>query len=267
MGEPKLTATRLAGSSQSGALLVVGPSLGTSVEALWESAARLLGSRFEVVGWDLPGHGRSPSAVEPFDVAGLASAVRRIAAGAAVGRPAAYAGVSLGGAVALELATDPGVFRAVACLASAARLGDPASWHERAELVRRAGTPVMVASSSTRWFPPGFLERQPSTANRLLLSLSDADKESYALCCEALAGFDIRGRLGQALLPVLVGPGELDVVVPPGDVEESTTRLLPRATTHVFAGCGHLPPAEDPVAVTEALLTAFASVSTPGGNR
>ena len=35
MAEPTLTATRLAGPPDARALLVVGPSLGTSVEALW----------------------------------------------------------------------------------------------------------------------------------------------------------------------------------------------------------------------------------------
>src|SRR5690606_33997701 len=195
MAEPDLALTRLAGDESCPRLLVVGPSLGTSVEVLWEKAALRLAHEFEVVGWDLPGHGRSKPAAGPFTVGELAAVVRRMAAGVANGRPAAYAGVSLGGAVGLELALDPGRFMAVASIASAAKIGQPASWHERAELVRRAGTPVMVASSAERWFAAGFLERDPATGNRLLLSLSDADKESYALACEALAGFDVRDRL------------------------------------------------------------------------
>lgn len=189
---PELTFTRIAGSPDSIHLLVVGPSLGTSVEALWETTAARLSTHAEVVGWDLPGHGRSVAASSPFTVAELAAAVRRGAAPLVGDRSASYAGVSLGGAVGLHLALDPGVFSHITCIAADARIGDPVMWHERAALVRRAGTPVMVGPSAQRWFAPGFVDRQPHIASRLLDSLSDTDQESYALACEALAAFDLR---------------------------------------------------------------------------
>jgi 3-oxoadipate enol-lactonase len=262
MAEPVLTATRLAGGPESPRLMVVGASLGTSVEALWEAAAQHLADSFEVVGLDLPGHGRSKPATAPFTVADLAAAVRRLTVDIAGDRPATYAGVSLGGAVALELALDPGVFTAVACIASAAKIGDPAAWHERAGLVRKAGTPMMVSGSSQRWFAPGFLDRDPATGNRLLLSLADADSQSYALACEALADFDARDRLADATVPLLVAPGDRDVVISPETARETTADRAPTGRMHVFTGCGHLPPAEDPGAVAR-VLTDFAT----GGER
>ncbi len=253
MPEPALTFTRLAGGDGL-PLLVVGPSLGTSVEALWDAAARHLGGHYEVVGWDLPGHGRSAPAAASFSVAELADAVRRTATDLAAERPAAYAGVSLGGAVALELALDPGPFATTACIAGAARFGESGMWHERAAFVRRAGTPAMVEGSTARWFAPGFLQRDPATVNRLLLSLSDADDESYARCCEALADHDLTDRLGDARVPVSMLPGEHDVVVPP-DVAQGAADALPGGTLRVAAGTAHLPPAEDPAGVADILLT------------
>ncbi|NHA00135.1 alpha/beta fold hydrolase [Nocardioides sp. W3-2-3] len=256
------TATRLAGGPGSPRLLVVGPSLGTSVEALWDRAAALLAAEgYEVVGWDLPGHGRSTPTTEAFTIAGLADAVRR----RAEARPSFYAGVSLGGAVALEPAVDPGAFRHSACLASAMRIGEPEGWHDRAALVRRAGTPVMVAGSAQRWFAPGFVEREPAVAARLLDGLQHTDAESYARACEALAGFDLSGRLAEARIPLLVAPGEHDEVVTAATAGE-TAAAAPGTTLRVLAGCGHLPPAEAPAAVVAALLEAHASVvpeSTP----
>ena len=112
-----ITTTRLTGSSPAAEVLVVGPALGTAVEALWGQCAAML--PFEVVGWDLPGHGRSRPAAEAFSMPGLADAVRDLAQAVASGRAAWYAGVSLGGAVGLELTLDPGAFGAVAVLASA----------------------------------------------------------------------------------------------------------------------------------------------------
>ena len=76
-------------------LLVVGPSLGTS-SALWTDTARILGDQFDVVAWDLPGHGGSPAASEGFDVAELADALVDLVDSVDPGAVFHYAGVSLG---------------------------------------------------------------------------------------------------------------------------------------------------------------------------
>jgi 3-oxoadipate enol-lactonase len=58
---------------------------------------------------------------------------------ALAGRRASWhAGVSAGGAVAFELAIDPGPFGGMAALASAPGIGEPAAWQQRADLVRQA---------------------------------------------------------------------------------------------------------------------------------
>lgn len=254
--EPALAVTRLAGSDRSDRLLVLAPGLGTSVEALWSACAAALGDSFEVLGVDLPGHGRSAPATAPFTVGDLAGAVRTVAQSVASGRRAWFAGVSLGGAIGIELALEPGPFAGVAALAAAARFGESTGWQERAALVRRAGTPVMVSGSSTRWFADGFIARDPRTANQLLLSLSDTDDESYALCCEALSRFDRRADLGRAQVPVLFGPGAQDIVITPAAAQESAD-ALPRSSVRVFQGCAHQPPAEAPEAVADCLITMF----------
>jgi pimeloyl-ACP methyl ester carboxylesterase len=256
----ELIATRLAGD-RADDLLVVGPSLGTSVEALWGECARILGHRFEVVGWDLPGHGRSRPAEGPFRIEDLADAVRELGDQPAAGRRTWYAGDSLGGAVGLALALDPGPFEAVAMISSAPKIGTAADWHERADLVRRAGSSVMVARSSLRWFAPGFVDRRPDVAGALLTSLSDSDRFSYAWSCEALADLDLRGQLADAKVPVLVAPGEYDEVVSV-DVAHEAVAGIPGAAFHVLDGCGHLPPAEDPAQVARMLTDYFAVQST-----
>jgi len=87
-------------------LLLLGPSLGTSAEALWRQCAERLREQFHVAGWDLPGHGRSVPAAD-FDVAALACAVLEVADDVAgTGSPFYYAGDSLGGAVGLQLMLD-----------------------------------------------------------------------------------------------------------------------------------------------------------------
>lgn len=244
MPEPLLALTQLAGDDTAARVLVVGPSLGTGVADLWLSCASLLagqdGAGWQVVGWDLPGHGASRPAAAAFTIDDLAAVVRDGATRVAAGRPVAYAGVSLGGAVGFALAADPGPFGAVVTLASAPVIGTPEGWHDRAAFVREAGTSAMVAGSSQRWFAPGFLDRSPSAGGALLMALRDVDDESYALACEALAGYDARDRA--AVVPLLSVGGSADTVVTPDRVGV------------VLDGVGHLPPIEDPTGTAAAVL-------------
>ena len=244
----ELSLTRLAGSESSRRLLVVGPSLGTSVALLWRDCAQVLDEQFEGIGWDLPGHGAGAPAQEPFTVEDIADELTGRVAALGGGRRIEYAGVSFGGAVGFELATRAeGPFEAVVCIGAAPRIGVPEMWRERAALVRRAGTPVMVEGSAQRWFAPGFVERAPRVAGGLLRALADADKESYALACEALGRFSA----GEAVRPCRVLVGEHDVVVSPATADR------------VLGGCGHLPPAEDPAAVAEALVQVLEEMRCP----
>ena len=59
-------------------LLVLGPSLGTSARSLWGDCATHLTDAFDVLAWDLPGHGHNRSVPEePFTMAELAAGVLR----------------------------------------------------------------------------------------------------------------------------------------------------------------------------------------------
>ena len=225
-------------------LLVLGPSLGTST-ILWENALPILSARYRVVAWDLPGHGASPAATEPFTVAELADAVA--AAVRALGADRVlYAGVSLGGATGLELGLrHPDLVSALAIVASGAQLGDPAAWHERAATVRAQSTSALIIPSAQRWFAPGSIEREPDLSGRLLHALRDADAESYALCCEALAAYDVRDRLGELRMPVLALWGEHDAVAPQAKADEIAAGVVD-GRAEMIAGVAHLPPAEHP---------------------
>lgn len=254
---PTLRATVLADGPADGTeVLVVGPSLGTAVAPLWRGCAAYLSARYRVVGWDLPGHGASAACAEPLTMSDLAASVGRLVATLRTehpGRRVGYAGVSVGGCVGLQLVLDlPGVVESLAVVCSSSVIGEPAAWRERAELVRRAGTPVMVEGSAKRWFAPGSIDRDPATAAALLSSLQDADAASYARVCEALAGFDVTDRLGEVDLPVLALAGAHDPVVTPADAE-ALAAALPQGTARIVADAGHLAPAEQPAAVATLL--------------
>ena len=274
-----LTATQLTDPGDGLPLLVVGPSIGTSVTALWSSCAAQLAGRFHVVGWDLPGHGRSATTHEPFTMADLAAAVVSLVdkidpstgsghgpstgsghgpstGSGRVRREFFYAGDSAGGAVGLQLLLDaPDRIVAAVIISSGAKIGEAEGWTERADLVRAADTAALVDGSVRRWFAPGFLDRDLATATALLHSLQDADRFGYAGVCGALATFDVRDRLGEITQPVLAATGESDETTPRA-LGEQIAAGVANGRFVVIERAAHLPPAEQPAAVAE-LLTAF----------
>lgn len=309
---PRLGAVEFALRDTTRPLLVLGPSLGTSVSALWGDVAGLLTDAVrpaegvaagagamtvgsgpagglatraagaadaaraggaggaggagaadggvDVIGWDLPGHGTSPTPtaaeLDGLSIADLAHAVldvveRAQARRGDVGVPFWYAGVSVGGAVGQQLLLDaPDRVRGAALICTATRFGEPSGWAERADLVRRAGTPTQVEAAARRWFGPGFLEREPQVALRLLGSLQTADRFGYAAVCRAVGAHDLRGRLGAIAVPVVAIAGDADPATPPAKLEEIAD-AVPGARLVVLDGAAHLAPAERPQEVAD----------------
>jgi 3-oxoadipate enol-lactonase len=236
-------------------LLVLGPSLGTS-SILWESVLPALAPDHRVITWELPGHGGSAPVREPFAVADLADALIRALTGSLGGERFDYAGVSLGGAVGLELLLrHPQHVGRAAILCSGAVIGTPQGWRERAAQVRAQSTSSLVVGSAQRWFAPGSIAQHPDLAGRLLHTLQDADDESYALACEALAAHDVRARLGEIGAPVLAIWGAHDAVTPEASAREIADGVRTGSAAGI-PGASHLAPVDDPTAVTR-LLSGF----------
>ncbi|TFC01729.1 alpha/beta fold hydrolase [Cryobacterium mannosilyticum] len=261
MTQPRIRCTLEPVSGDPGAALVVlGPSLGTTT-ALWDEVAARLAQGFRVLRFDLPGHGFSPAARDPFTITELADAV--VALVDSVGGGAFhYAGISLGGTVGLELALrHPDRLLSLAVICSGARIGTADGWRERAAQIRASGTPSVVAGSADRWFAPGFLDRDPAAGSAALERLLDVDDESYALACEALAGFDVTDRVAGIRVPTLCVAGELDQVTPLALLADLAARI-PGARLATVDGAAHLPSLERPVDVA-ALLAAHLADREP----
>lgn len=270
MAKPALKAALLSPQRPLGhrPLVVAGPSLGTST-VLWNRVASVLGNDYDVVAWDLPGHGVSPAATETFDVAALADAVVDLVDSIAPGASFHYAGVSLGGATGLQLGVKHGErLSSLSVQCSGAKLGTPEGWLERAETVRTQGTPVMIQGSAERWFAPGFMEREPELSSQLLHALRDADRFSYAFCCGALAAFDVREELGSIRVPTQVIAGALDGVAPPSFAEEVAAGITAgggTATAVTLEGVAHLAPAEAPAHVADLMRSLISWAESQGG--
>lgn len=251
------------GSAEDRPLLVLGPSLGTSATSLWSAVADRLADHVTVLAWELPGHGLDHDRPGPgLSVADLAAGVLAMVDQAGATR-FHYAGDSVGGAVGLQLLLDaPDRVSSAVLLCTGARIGSEESWGQRIEAVRAGGTSSLVEASASRWFGPGFVEREPDRAGALLRALADTTDEGYAAVCGALASFDVRDRLGSITAPVLAVAGSDDVATPPEDLR-LVADGVPGARLEVLDGVGHLAPAEAPDRVAALVLEHALGLAPP----
>ncbi|ANJ27126.1 alpha/beta fold hydrolase [Agromyces aureus] len=254
-----MTVPRLRGSfapatapGASNPLLALLPSLGTT-SALWDGVVAALRvdprtAGLRILRIDLPGHGASAAASDPFTIADLADAVLAVVDEAG-GGAFHVAGVSLGGAIALELAAaHPDRVRSLVMSCSGSRIGTAGSWAERAASVRASGTASLVTGSASRWFAPGFLERDAGGPGaRTLGTLIDIDDESYARCAEALGAFDRTASLAALTVPALAISGEHDQVTTPASMQDLIDDV-PGGRHVALDGASHLAVLEEPAA-------------------
>ena len=148
---------------------------------------------------------------------------------------ASFCGVSLGGAVGMCLAaTAPDRVDRLVLSCTAARFGAPEQWLERAALVRAEGTAPLVDATMGRWFTPRFDGVEPF--RRMLAA---APREDYAACCEAIARWDFRDRLGEIAAATLVVAGADDPSAPPA-VAAELAEGIPGAGLLVLPDAAHL---------------------------
>lgn len=226
-------------------VLVLGPSLGTTMD-LWEPQLAALTAGWRVLRYDLPGHGGS--GVIHGTIGDIAAAVTGLLDALGLEK-VAYGGVSLGGAVGTTLAIEhPARITSLILCCTSARFGDPAAWHDRAAKVRAGGLEPLADTFLGRWFTPAYAG---TAAARAMLARVDA--EGYAACCEALAAFDARDRLGEVSAPTLVVAGAEDVATPL-EHAETLAEGIPGARLVVVPGAAHLANLERPEPVTHAML-------------
>lgn len=240
--------------------LVLGHSLGTSA-ALWAEAVPLLANSFRVTCVDLPGHGDSPAATGSYLVGDVADAIVAHLDDCGVSN-FRYAGVSIGGAIGLDLARrHPARVFAAVVVSAGARVDSREMWAERAASVRIDGTASLVPGTLQRWFAPGTTERHPDRTERMMRALRETDDESYALACEALADFDIADRLGEVEPPILALWGEYDQLVPEARSVD-VAKGVRRGIVDRVPDAAHAAPLEQPGTVAGQLADFFGSLES-----
>lgn len=234
--------------------LLLSNSLGTTLE-MWEPQVSVFAQSLRVVRYDTRGHGGSPATPGPYSVADLGQDALAVLDALQLER-AAFCGISLGGHTGLWLGVHAGhrLSRLAVCN-SAALIGTPGAWAERAAMVRASGAAGMRSlahSAPARWFTAGFASAHPAVVQRAQGWIAGIDPEGYAACCEALAASDLRGDLPRITTPTLLLAGEADPVTTVADAQAMQAHIAAAGLAVVPAS--HLSNLEAPQAFSDAVL-------------
>ena len=233
-------------------VLVLGGSLGTS-RAVWDPQVPALAEHFRLLRFELPGHGGAAAPAGPYSIAGLGAGVLALLDQHGI-EQAAYCGISLGGMIGMWLAAEHrNRVAALGLICTSAYLPPASAWLARADQVAAAGMASISGLSIGRWFTAAFAEREPAVTAAFAADLERTDATGYAGCCAAIAGMDLRSRLGSITARTLVIAGEQDPATPPAHGALIASGIG-GARLVVLAGAAHLANVSSPDEVTTALL-------------
>jgi 3-oxoadipate enol-lactonase len=167
---------------------------------------------------------------------------------------AALCGLSIGGMISMWVAAHAPerVERLVLCC-TAAQLGPPEAWYDRAAAVRADGVEAVADAVLGRWFTPRFAAKHPEVIERMRATLIATPREGYAGCCEAIAAVDLTGDLPSISASTLVLAGEQDPATPPA-YGEQIAGLIPGARFETISPAAHLATVERPDLTTAMIL-------------
>lgn len=233
-------------------LLVLGSSLGTT-GALWQPQLPALSQMYQVVRYDHRGHGRSPVLPGPYRLEDLGGDV--LALLDKLDAPTVHlGGLSLGGMTAMWVAAHaPARVDKLILMNTAAKLGPPEVWSERAAAVQSGGMAAVTDTVLSRWFSPAFATSNPGVVAWVRRLLSTCPPEGYAACCAAIETMDLLPDLAAIAAPTLVVAGGDDPATPPPLLEQ-IAKGIAGSRYEVVPGGYHLSNVEYPAAVSRLML-------------
>lgn len=237
--------------------LVLGNPLGTTLE-VWDAMMADLTEHFQVVRFDVRGHGGSVQKTANWTISDLASDVLAVLDDLGI-RRAHFAGMSLGGALGMYVAIHyPERINRLALVCTAAQISTPDYWRKQARTIRNHGMAETAERSMKYWFSEGFLLSQPATVTRIQKMLASIDAPGYAACCEAIADLDLQPDLPRIAADTLVAIASGDQVTSLSDAETLLARIS-SSEMEVISGAAHLANVERPELVADLLLYHFLS--------
>lgn len=238
------------------ALLLLNP-LGSSLE-IWDDPFPALCERYEVVRYDMRGHGESTTGSKTeLTMEQLARDALAVLDACGIAR-AHLCGLSIGGMTAMQIATLwPDRVLKVALCSTSPYMPSPDTWNTRIDIVRRQGLEPLIDGILQRWLTTPYRMAHPEKVEWIRAMLLTAKPPGYVACAAAIRDMDQRQSIKTIIAKTLVIGGTQDPGTTPAD-HALIAASIPGAQL-VMLEAAHLLHIERQTEFTEALLQFLAA--------
>lgn len=220
----------------------------------WEPQVECFSRHYQVITYDLRGHGRSTKPQGPYSVLQFAQDTAELMRSLRIA-PAHIVGLSMGGMIAFQLAVDePGLVKSLVIANSAPELiirtfQQRLEFWRRQLIVRLFGARKFAEIMGTRLLPSPEHEELRQV---LVARWAENDTRSYLDALRAIVGWSVAEHISTIRCPTLVMTADQDYT--PVSTKKAYVAQIPRAELVVIPDSRHLTPLERPEAFNAALM-------------
>jgi 3-oxoadipate enol-lactonase len=249
-------------SGKKGAQVVVlSHSLSSSL-LMWNPQMDALNPYFQVLRYDIRGHGSSDAPSGAYTLELLAEDVIKLLDALDIDR-VHFVGLSLGGMIGQRLAVnDSGRLKSLTLCDTAAIVPAEAQplWQERMDKAREEGMKALSDQTMERWFTPSFLKQNFKMLALIREQLLATPVSGYIGCAEAIRRLNYLQRLSKIKMPTLIMVGEEDPGTPVS-ASEAMQKRISNSKLVILPSARHLSNVEQAQAFNAALLKFLRSLS------
>ena len=235
-------------------VVVLSHSLACSL-VMWNPQMDDLSPHFQVLRYDMRGHGHSDVTPGPYTIELLAEDVIGLLDALGIDRVHSV-GLSVGGMIGQSLALNHAKrLRSLALCDTASAVPQEAQpiWQERIEKTREKGMESQVNETMERWFTPAFLKQNPPMVGLIRKQILATPVAGYLGCAEAIRKLNYLNRLSEMKLPTLIMVGEDDPGTPVS-ASRAIHERIPDSKLIILPSARHLSNVEQSESFNTALL-------------
>ena len=241
-------------------VVILSHSLGCSL-SMWDPQMDALVPYFQVLRYDIRGHGRSEATVGPYTPELLAKDAIALLDALEIDK-VHWVGLSMGGMIGQALALNYSDRLKSLVLCDTTAVIPPEAqplWQERIDAVRGKGIASQMEPTMERYFTRSFLKSNPPMLGAMRKQFLATPAEGYLGCVEAIRRLNFLDRLSMIKIPTLIMVGEDDPGTPVS-ASQAIHEKMSNSKLVIVPSARHLPNVEQPDAFNTNLLTFLKSL-------
>jgi len=237
-----------------GPVVMLSHSLGSSL-LMWNPQLKPLEPLFQVLGYDIRGHGKTEAPPGAYTLEQLGEDAVALLDALEIER-VHWVGLSMGGMIGQSIALNhPKRLKSLVLCDTASVIATEAQplWQERIDAIREKGVASQLEPTLERWLTPSFLSSNSYMLGVIRKEFLATPAQGYLGCIYAIRKLNYLDRLSTIKVPTLIMVGEDDPGTPVS-ASEAMHQRIPDSKLVVIKSARHLSNVEQPEAFNTNLL-------------